>query len=216
MKVKNLFISLILLGALVVPLRAESPLSLFFFNKKAKVINELAKTTKLVEAENYLDAIFVLNKVMLQLKELQKKQLVVFFPQDFSGFKFEDVSLQNEIANGSFVLFAREYKNDKDGAIDLNLVELDPKEGNYIEMMNSFKESDDSENIKVIKIKDKYQTLEKISNKNYVELNIILNKKILLNIIVNADDAKKISEEIINKIDFEKLDDFLKKKKDKK
>lgn len=216
MKIQKLLISFILLGLFVIPLQAESPFAFFFFNKKAKVIRELDKTAKLVEEENYLDAIFTLNKAINHLKELQKKQLVAFFPQDFSGYKAEDVSLKNEIANGSFVLFAREYRNEKDESIDLNLVELDPDEGSYSEMINELKGSEEMQNMRLIKLKDKYQTIEKTNSKSYLERNIILTKKVLLNIIVNADDAKKVSDELVNKIDFENLDNFFKKKKNKK
>jgi hypothetical protein len=180
--------------------------------------NEFIKDLHLIQQDifdsRYTAAILALNVLTDRLREQQKKEVALFFPDEFSGFKIWEYSIRLgdfTSQNDNFgVLFSRRYKNNEDHIVDINVVFSDPSIEEYLNIIKKPYLVDNLDNTKVIKVNNHFDALEKYSeDEKYYEQNIIVNRELLLNIVANGIEDKSLIETFTSLIKMEELSNYL-------
>ncbi|MFC1752160.1 hypothetical protein ACFL96_02020, partial [Thermoproteota archaeon] len=163
---------------------------------KSEIIDSINLAQNHIQTNKMASAILLLTDVITSLKKQQQDIIGNFFPKEFNNYNLTEIitplegAVEQPINFG--VLFQRRYINPSGNTIDINLVFSDPSIEAYLNLINQPELVENLENIKVIKIKNQYNALEKYSEEeNYCEQNIILNQDILLNIVANGIKNKE-------------------------
>jgi len=177
---------------------------------------ELDKLNTELTDEKYPLAIDTAEKMIDTLKELQKIQLNDFFPSKFGAFSqqsWQDPSTVTDIHGGNYgVVLNRAYRNEEGNALDVNVVSSDASISEYISIVKNPRILQTLENVSLIKVLEKYDALaKKDDDGQFVEVNLILNRDLLINIIVNGVEDPKIIQKFFENCDFEGLATYLQK-----
>jgi hypothetical protein len=182
---------------------------------------KLKLSQRSIQEKRYSKALLYLREVVNDLQTKQKNIIKTFFPKIIADFSFEESAIYQmssfeEQTTGSGVLISRHYisNNEERGSIDLLVVFSDPAIAEYINIINNphlLKNlEEETLQTKIIKIKDKYNAIEKsAADENYYERNIVVNENTLLNLIGQDIPSKNILDSFCDDIDIKGLDHFL-------
>lgn len=195
------------------PVKQADPIQ---FNTN-EIVRSIDSTRELIISNQYPLAISKLISSLNLLKEDQKKLISSFFPKSFGSFKLVSSKLPSSgeyLGDSVNIIFAERFINSQGYSMDVNVLFLDPSINEYVGIINNLSKVSKSggQRLEVVTIKKKYSALKKsIPDSNYYELNIVVNKDTLLNIITNGSDQPELINNFCNQIDINKLDKYLSK-----
>ena len=89
------------------------------------------------------------------------------------------------------VLFSKHYQNKKGNVLDVYVVYSDPSINEYYSLLKNPDLVEEVENYNIVKINEKYFALEKKSEDKIIyECNMLVNNKLLLNLV--SDSVKEL------------------------
>jgi len=181
--------------------------------KNSEIIRNLDHAKDYILKNEYPSAISKLLLSLNALKENQKKMVSTFFPKIFGGFKIVSSTLPTSgeyLGDSVNIIFSQRLVNAQGHSIDTNVLFADPSIEEYQRIIDNAKIQKSLDEIEIVTLKNKYYALKKsIKDSNYYELNIVINKETLLNIIANGTDQDELINNFCNQIDLNKLDKFL-------
>ncbi|MGE4170445.1 MAG: hypothetical protein AB7F28_06975 [Candidatus Margulisiibacteriota bacterium] len=174
-----------------------------------QILMDLDSAKKQLQADKLSGAMDLLTAVVSRIKEEQRRQLMLFFPEKWADFTLKeelktDLSAQSNDSYG--VMLVRHYAN-KDGVrVDVSLVLNDPAIEEYVGLIKNPDQIKKIENAELIHVrgasKAQYLGIQKFSkDQRYLEQNIVVNPDILLNIVADGVTDKSAFEALVAKVD---------------
>lgn len=168
-----------------------------------------------LKQDDYTLAFETLELLMKQVRSNYSNRIEFFFPEKFGIFFSVLANNKDDFSNsndGFGIVFSKRYQTNEGFFLDLNIVMRDPSIEEYINFVNEKLPLDDIQGSYIKKVNSQYDALFSISDEHlFVEVNVILNKDILLNIMYSGSENLDEVELFLEGLDLAKLENFLMK-----
>ena len=185
------------------------------------LVVQLDHAKALIQSHRYVAASRVLTTATALLNQEKDARIAQFFPEALKSNKL-DTALNGHADSHPYTmpvaystLFSAQYSTENDEnpyTIDVNIIENDPSIEELMLIINQPDLLDTLDNTALVTIQsdeDKIAVEKHYKDEQYHELNIILNNKLLLNIVANGIMNRQVLLRFCDAIDFDGLSETL-------
>ncbi|MBD98194.1 hypothetical protein CL648_05290 [bacterium] len=189
----KLFIGLIISAFIAIGVNAQTVDK----TRQLDLLVRLDHAKSMIQSEDYTESQRILHGVLTQLRDERKAVFSQFFPKGnaASATGLDDVSHHahslDPLSDDSLdILFSAQYSdtnNDHQYSVDINMVRNDPEIDEIAMVIQKPSLIETLDTVAIVKIQDRYTGVEEYySEEKYHEINLILEEKVLLNIVANG------------------------------
>ncbi len=159
-----------------------------------KLLKSADQIRSAITKNKFAAAIYQTHILLLELKEKQQKILEKFFPIQYEAFAKATPEFTGD-PDTIGVLCTIRYLNPVNQTIDVNIVFCDSSINEYLDLVRNPKKVTKQDHLSLVKMPGSIGALERfLPDQDYCERNIVLSDRVMVNVIVNGAESKKLLE----------------------